>query len=320
MLRENNLSLELTFNANNLWEGTYFNELQIASNESGNENGNSLKAIPCILHVAAHPLADFKQATTLSCDGMMGFEDQSINEIDTWFWDFGDGTTSMEQHPTHQYTQNGYYNVTLKVCKGTDCDEVVKSILVGPIAAFNSSSDNVPQGMPVSFSNLSQGATSYSWDFGDNTSSNERNPTHLFEEAGTYEVQLIAESCFSTDTYTKILSIQESPQAIIPLDTLKVSLEAGTQTLQQISIQNLGMGDLKLETLIQTVFEENAVIFEEVGAKTSHVFEGIIASDLLQLEVTLNGDFDEASERVWLRIDGEGVGYVQDKNNRYARR
>ncbi|MCB0125042.1 MAG: matrixin family metalloprotease [Caldilineaceae bacterium] len=41
------------------------------------------------------------------------FTDQSTNSPTTWFWDFGDGTTSNEQNPTHTYTTHGVYDVTL---------------------------------------------------------------------------------------------------------------------------------------------------------------------------------------------------------------
>jgi PKD repeat protein len=43
------------------------------------------------------------------------FTDQSEGEITSWEWDFGDGATSTEQNPTHIYTSDGIYTVTLTV-------------------------------------------------------------------------------------------------------------------------------------------------------------------------------------------------------------
>ena len=43
------------------------------------------------------------------------FTDQSIGNITSWSWNFGDGLTSMEQHPTHIYVGQGTYTVTLTV-------------------------------------------------------------------------------------------------------------------------------------------------------------------------------------------------------------
>jgi hypothetical protein len=46
---------------------------------------------------------------------LVAFTDQSVGEITSWKWDFGDGTTSMEQNPVHQYTEAGKYVVELWV-------------------------------------------------------------------------------------------------------------------------------------------------------------------------------------------------------------
>nr|WP_294937264.1 PKD domain-containing protein [uncultured Flavobacterium sp.] len=44
------------------------------------------------------------------------FQNSSTNAV-SYLWDFGDGTTSTEQNPTHTYAMNGNYNVTLTVSK-----------------------------------------------------------------------------------------------------------------------------------------------------------------------------------------------------------
>ena len=45
----------------------------------------------------------------------MDFTDLSTGVIDTWDWNFGDSVTSSEQNPTHIYTSEGSYQVTLTV-------------------------------------------------------------------------------------------------------------------------------------------------------------------------------------------------------------
>lgn len=48
--------------------------------------------------------------------GMVAFHDESVGEINSWKWDFGDGSTSEEQHPTHRFSQKGVHKViTLEV-------------------------------------------------------------------------------------------------------------------------------------------------------------------------------------------------------------
>ena len=46
---------------------------------------------------------------------LVAFNDLSEGEITSWRWDFGDGTTSDEQHPLHSYAQAGKYVVTLDI-------------------------------------------------------------------------------------------------------------------------------------------------------------------------------------------------------------
>ena len=43
------------------------------------------------------------------------FTDQTTDEVTSWLWDFGDGSTSTEQNPSHTYTEVGTYTVSLSV-------------------------------------------------------------------------------------------------------------------------------------------------------------------------------------------------------------
>ncbi len=44
---------------------------------------------------------------------LVAFQDLSEGKVTSWKWDFGDGTTSTEQHPSHTYEKAGKYIVTL---------------------------------------------------------------------------------------------------------------------------------------------------------------------------------------------------------------
>ena len=47
---------------------------------------------------------------------IVAFKDESVGDIKRWKWDFGDGTSSQEQNPIHQYREPGFsYVVTLEV-------------------------------------------------------------------------------------------------------------------------------------------------------------------------------------------------------------
>ena len=46
---------------------------------------------------------------------LVAFQDMSEGEVTSWKWDFGDGSSSAEQHPLHTYGQAGEHVVTLRV-------------------------------------------------------------------------------------------------------------------------------------------------------------------------------------------------------------
>lgn len=78
--------------------------------------------------------ADFTyQLDSLSSEpNTFQFYDLSSGNIDTWFWDFGDGHYSYEQNPVHQYAASGQYLVCLTVsnsmnpvqCSDSKCQEL----------------------------------------------------------------------------------------------------------------------------------------------------------------------------------------------------
>lgn len=52
----------------------------------------------------------------------------------SWFWDFGDGTTTTMEEPMHTYTASGIYDITLIMCNAQGCcDTLVKPIVVGTV-------------------------------------------------------------------------------------------------------------------------------------------------------------------------------------------
>lgn len=70
----------------------------------------------------ARPVARFTAPLSVNANAPVTFSDQSFDPDNTpvlsWFWNFGDGTTSTEQHPTHTYLRSGRYAVSLVVSDG----------------------------------------------------------------------------------------------------------------------------------------------------------------------------------------------------------
>lgn len=140
-------------------------------------------------------------ADTLShCDSVtIHFTNNSTNAT-SYFWNFGDGNTSILTNPTHTYTSSGNFTVILiaynaSVC-GTISDTVthILNIVVyqSAIAAFPDTSYTACGNLTVLFENNSSNAISYLWYFGDGNTSTSANPTHNYYTAGIYTVTLIA--------------------------------------------------------------------------------------------------------------------------------
>lgn len=80
--------------------------------------------------VFTSPTASFTTSNESFCSGFVQFVDQSEDIPQSWLWNFGDGNTSEEQNPTHQYEEPGTYTVSLTVSNTLGEDELVQSNLV----------------------------------------------------------------------------------------------------------------------------------------------------------------------------------------------
>ena len=68
----------------------------------------------------ATPIANLTGTPTTGFGPLtVSFTDQSTQSPTSWLWDFGDGITSTEQHPTHTFTTPGIYTINLTVTNAT---------------------------------------------------------------------------------------------------------------------------------------------------------------------------------------------------------
>jgi gliding motility-associated-like protein len=107
-------------------------------------------------------------------------------------------------------------------CQTFSVSAVVIVKIVKPEANFIPTSENLIEGLPVSFFNLTTNGYTYEWYFSDGVQSTLINPTHVFDTAGTYNITLIAwDAKGCVDTITKPITILEEfyiyiPNAFIP--------------------------------------------------------------------------------------------------------
>ncbi|OIQ24729.1 MAG: hypothetical protein BM555_06990 [Crocinitomix sp. MedPE-SWsnd] len=91
------------------------------------------------------PTADYISDTDTTCNGEIAFTDLSSDGPSQWLWDFGDGNTSTDQNPTHDYTVNGDYTVVLTVTNlnGNDSKTEIDFIHVDLPVAPGGTGDNI---------------------------------------------------------------------------------------------------------------------------------------------------------------------------------
>lgn len=184
-----------------------------------NECGRDLKERKVIISVGADPVADFSSDARSGCEGsVISFVDRSTYAT-SWSWDFGDGATSIEQNPTHNYSTAGKYTVTLTVVNECGEDTAVKNeyitILSRPVADFTSETTETCTGGLVQFTDLSLYAVAWWWDFGDGAGSIEQNPAHSYSMPGKYTVTLKAYNECGRDMRVRELyiTVYPSPEA-----------------------------------------------------------------------------------------------------------
>ena len=86
----------------------------------------------------------------------------------------------------------------------------------------------------VDFSNLSEFATSYAWDFGDGTFSVDFSPTHVYSAEGNYNVSLIATSECGADTLLTTVVISSATAAIDQVNTEKIIVKTLSSNVFEI--------------------------------------------------------------------------------------
>ena len=142
--------------------------------------------------------------------------------ITNWFWDFGDGSNSINQNPSHTFSTVGTYSVYLTITTNGGCTNnntslpSIVNVYPYPTAIFsvNSMVLNLPYDVLVC-TNQSVGAMQSNWNFGDGNSSALTNPTHNYSSVGFFEIDLVVTNEFGCSDTSK-LKIMTEADVIFP--------------------------------------------------------------------------------------------------------
>ncbi len=93
--------------------GTYSVRLRITGPDGGNERIR--EAYITVIEPPKPPVARFTQSPQSGFVPLtVQFTNLSTGAVDSYLWNFGDGTSSTEPNPVHTYSRAGFYQVTLK--------------------------------------------------------------------------------------------------------------------------------------------------------------------------------------------------------------
>jgi PKD repeat protein len=168
----------------------------------GNDAGFDTIIVSNTVLVNGSVIADFSHQVNLDT---AFFQINSLGGM-SYFWDFGDGTTSTEAAPLHIFDEAGLYTVKLIIhneCSTDSSNTLVLIVVTAPTSVFsvNDASGCVP--MQVQFQDQSTGdPNSWRWSFpgGQPISSNLQNPSVTYSIPGTYEVRLVTVNNYGRDT------------------------------------------------------------------------------------------------------------------------
>ncbi|HMR01096.1 MAG TPA: PKD domain-containing protein, partial [Candidatus Gracilibacteria bacterium] len=140
-------------------------------------------------------------------------------QIVSYEWDFGDGSPKRIDvaQVTYKYTKIGTFTASVTAIASDNTRSTTEiPINVRPVpltACFSALPESGQAPLEVEFDpNCSSGTVaSYSWDFGDGSSTKTRKPTHVFNTPGSYSVVLeVADNQNVIDTFTKNILVTGS--------------------------------------------------------------------------------------------------------------
>ena len=203
--------------------GTYEVSLEV-TDPSGNKDE---KKIQGYITVFKNPKAEFSGNPVFGCAPLVVpfSNNTTLGDAPLYssLWDFGDGNTVTAANPTHTYRTDGKFNVSLLVTDQNGCtDEASKTnyIEVDRIPEIKFEADetfNCVAPFTVNFTDQSSKTNpgdTYLWDWGDGTTSTQKNPSHTYTRDGSFHVKLTittsngCSSVLQKNNYIKIGTIQ----------------------------------------------------------------------------------------------------------------
>lgn len=163
-----------------------------------------------------------------------------------------------------------------------------------PVANFNVATVSETN---VAFTNTSQNAASYGWQFGDNTHSSASSPSHIFPQSGTYQVKLTASYCKLKSSVTKAVTVSSvkpiisgvklTPAYVYPSDNATISATITDNTGIANATLYWGTTSATVTTLVTMTAIGNSYSAQiPAQAANTTIYYKIVATDISSLVTT----------------------------------
>jgi parallel beta-helix repeat protein len=242
----------------------------------------------------------------------VSFTDQSTGIISDWAWDFGEGSTSTEQHPEHTFADTGSFTITLTVTGPGGADTKIKNdyiivLVPPPVAAFtaNPLSGDLP--FVVDFSDNSTGDISlWGWDFGDGNHSTESSPQHTYTLDGLYDVTLIVTGKGGSDTLIQ-------PDLILVTHISDISDYKDKSGV--LLYPNPCISECQVEFFLDKSARVTITAYDGLGRLVRHLYHGSLPAGHQQVTLSLSGfpngsvyvAIEKGSQRTVKKVVVQGV-------------
>ena len=198
------------------------------------------------------------------------FTNQSIINTDTivrFEWEFGDGDTSTQYSPQHQYADTGRYKVVLKAYSSLGCyGEISQTVIIAPFPVVYFQKTNVCLGTPIHFKDSTESfndhVKQWVWDFDDGTTSLLKNPIKTYLYDSVFDVSLTVTNyagCKSSDTITVRVHSRPKVNFTFTNKCLTESIPfTNTTTSKQTPVKyfwNLGNGDTSTSVSLSELYD-----------------------------------------------------------------
>lgn len=226
------------------------------------------------IQVWPRPLPTFNLDETVGCSPLQVFFENTTGfpNPTSCQWNMGNGTivNSCGSFVSSVFTNPGCYDIQLTMTYPGNCVNsftAVQAVCVeaDPVAAFSANPTQVEIYDPVAFTNLSTGAATYEWNFGDFTGTfSEVHPVHIYEEQGFYLVYLVAFTQFGcSDTASQAILVEEPILYYVP-NTFTPDNDQYNQSFKPLMTQ--GMEILGYQMVVfnrwgEVLFESNDAEF-----------------------------------------------------------